>query len=151
MMQDEKMARGTFVRPSNVKPFVCNASYVSRMVLDHTNSESKHTHINHGTLQAGKHLLPPNAHGTIEDPYDETYVILKGKCKLYLDGNLLDIIAGDIIFIPGGVCHGLDNTQGTEDVELLTVWNCVPPKGINTTYDLRLDKWGKSYKTIDEE
>lgn len=145
------MARGTLVRPSQVKPFECNSVYTSRMILDNTNSESKHTHINHGTLKAGGKLLPPSAHGTAEDPYDETYIMLSGNCKLLLDGELLDLEPGDTIFIPGGVYHGLDNSEGTEDVELLTVWNCVPPKGINGAYDMRLDAWGKSFKTVDEE
>jgi mannose-6-phosphate isomerase-like protein (cupin superfamily) len=145
------MARGTLIRPSQVKPFVTSPKYTSRMLLDHTNSESKKTHINHGTLAPGAALLPPSAHGTPDQHYDETYIIMKGKCKLVLDGEVLDIQEGDIIFIPGGVYHGLDNTGGKEEVQLLTVWAGVPPKGINEAYDMRMEQWGKSYKTVDED
>jgi len=145
------MARGTLVRPSKVKPLVCSPKYISRMLLDHTNSESKKIQVNHGIIAPGAALLPPKAHGTLDDPYDETYVILKGKCKIFLDGEVQDLEPGDVVFIPGGVYHGLDNSLGTEEVGILTIWAGAPPKGINEVYDLRIEKWGKSYKTIDEE
>lgn len=144
------MARGTLIRPSQVSPFKYSPVFTSRMLLDHTNSESKQTHINHGTLKAGGNLLPPSAHGKPGEHYDETYVILKGHCKLLLDGEWLQLQPSDIIFIPSGTHHGLDNIEGTEDVEILTIWNGVPPKGINSVYDMRLAQWGKSYKTIYE-
>ena len=35
------MARGTLIRPSQVSPFECSPVFTSRMLLDHTNSESK--------------------------------------------------------------------------------------------------------------
>jgi len=145
------MSKGTLVRTANVMPLKCSDVYISKMLLDHTNSESEKTHINHGTLKAGGNLLPSSKHGEIGESFDETYIMLKGRCKLELDGEMLDIQAGDIIFIPSGVYHGLDNTDGKEDVELLTVWAGVPPKGINGAYDLRLEKWGKSYKLIEED
>ena len=143
--------RGTLVRPAEVKPFSLDPKYVSRMLLDHTNSDSKKVHINHGVLKAGANLLPSSAHGKEGQGHDETYVILKGCCKLELDGELLEINAGDVIFIPGGILHGLDNTDGNEDVELLTIWPGVPPKGVNSIYDERVKQWGASYKTIDQD
>jgi mannose-6-phosphate isomerase-like protein (cupin superfamily) len=145
------MARGTLIRPSNVKPFLFNQAYASRMLLDHTNSESKKIHVNHGTLAPGGMLLPASAHGTDLDPYDEVYVIIKGTCKLELDGEVIFIQAGDVIFIPSGITHGLDNSEGTEEIELLTIWAGVPPKGINGVYDTRIEQWGKSYRTVDED
>ena len=145
------MRKGTLVRPEKVMPLKCSESYSSKMLLDHTNSESRRTHINMGVLKAGTNLLPPSAHGKLGDAYDETYIMLKGSCKLELDGEVLNIQAGDIIFIPSGVYHGLDNTDGSEDVELLTIWAGVPPEGINSAYDLRLKEWGKSYRLIDDE
>ena len=143
--------RGTLVRPSEVKPFSLDAKYVSRMLLDHTNSDSKKVHINHGSLKAGENLLPASAHGKVGEGHDETYVILKGSCKLELDGELLEVKEGDVVFIPGGILHGLDNSGGSEDVELLTIWPGVPPKGVNSIYDVRVEQWGASYKTIDQD
>ena len=145
------MTSGTLIRPSNVKPFHVNEVYTSRMLLDHTNSGSKKIHINHGTVAPGGSLLPASEHGTEQEHYDETYVIMKGSCKLELDGKVLEIQAGDVIFIPGGVAHGLDNSEGTEVVEILTIWAGVPPKGINGVYDARLEAWGTSYRTVDED
>jgi mannose-6-phosphate isomerase-like protein (cupin superfamily) len=143
--------RGTLVRPSEVKPFALDPKYESRMLLDHTNTDSKKVHINHGTLKAGESLLPASAHGKEGEGHDETYVIMKGSCKLELDGEMLDIKEGDVIFIPGGIYHGLDNSDGSEDVELLTIWPGVPPEGVNSIYDERVKAWGKAYKTIHEK
>ena len=75
------MARGTLIRTSDVKPFPVSDAYVSRMLLDHTNSESQRIHVNHGTVAPGGTLLPASAHGTDQDHYDETYYIIKGKCR----------------------------------------------------------------------
>ena len=144
------MTKATIIRPSRVQPLVCSPKYTSRMLLDHTNSESKKIHVNHGTLKAGENLLPSSKHGELGEGHDEVYIMLKGNCRIEMDGEFFDIEAGDVIHIPGGVYHGLDNTDGTEDIELLTVWAGVPPAGINEAYDLRLEKWGKSYKTVDE-
>jgi len=121
------------------------------MLLDHTNSESKNTHINHVVIKAGEKLLPPSAHGKVGEGCDETYVIIKGSCKLELDGEVIDIQSGDIIFIPSGIYHGLDNSGRSEDLELLTIWNGVPPKGVNEVYDARIEQWGVSYMTIGEK
>jgi len=121
------------------------------MLLDHTNSDSKNVHINHGILKAGSSLLPSSAHGKPGEGFDETYVILKGRCKLEIDGEVIGIKEGDVVHIPGGTPHGLDNTDGSEDLELLTIWPFVPPKGVNPIYDDRVGQWGVSYKTIDKE
>lgn len=146
------MSKGTIIRPSKVKPYMCNDSYTSYMLLDHTNSNAANIHINKGVLKKGASLLPSSKHGKPgQDENNETYIMLKGSCKLELDGQVLDLEPGDIVFIPAGTYHGLDNRQGEEDVELLTIWSKVPTPGINTAYDMRLKEWGKSYKTIDEE
>ena len=145
------MGRGTIIRPSAVKPFKANEAYTSRMLLDNTNSEAEKIQINHGTLKAGKNLLPASAHGGPQDHYDETYIILKGKCRLQLDGEWFDIKAGDVIFIPGGVYHGLDNNEGTEDLEILAIWGNTPGRGVSDVYDKRIAAWGKSFKLINED
>ena len=140
------MGRGLLVRPCKVKPYQLTDFYISRMLLDDKNSKSKSTHINHGILKKGGKLDYGSHPG-----YDETYVILKGKCLLKIDGEYMDIQEGDIIFIPADVNHSLDNTQGDEDLVLLTIWTCTPPKGINAAYDRRIEQWGKSYVLTDEE
>jgi quercetin dioxygenase-like cupin family protein len=145
------MSKPVIVRPSQVKEFMCSDVYTSKMLLDHTNSGSKKLQINQGTLKAGGALLPASKHGEPEDEYDEVYIILKGSCRLELSGEVKEVTAGDIIFIPGGVYHGLDNRLGTEDLVLLTIWGGVPPQGVNEAYDMRLEQWGKSYVTREKD
>jgi mannose-6-phosphate isomerase-like protein (cupin superfamily) len=139
------MGRGLLVRPSKVKPYPLNDFYISRMLLDNKNSEARSTHINHGILKKGGKLEYGSHPG-----YDETYVILKGKCLLKIDGEFMHIQEGDIIFIPADVKHSLDNSDGKEDLMLLTVWPGTPPEGINSVYDKRIEQWGKSYVLLDE-
>ena len=142
----------THIRPSRVKPYICSEAYTSYMLLDHTNSQASNVHVNKGVLKKGTALLPSSKHGDPgQEENNETYIILKGSCRLEIGEDELFLEAGDIIFIPAGTYHGLDNRQGKEDVELLTVWSKVPAAGINEAYDMRLEEWGKSYKTIDED
>ena len=147
------MARGTRVRPSKVKPYKVNDAYQSRMLLDNTNSEAEHIQINYGVLKKGENLLPPSRHGDDTQGFDETYIIHKGECDLLLDGELVHVKAGDVIFIPGGVYHGLDNTHGDCDLEIFAISNNTPIKGSGQSevYDSRVEEWGKSYVLIDED
>ena len=140
------MGRGLLVRPSRVKPFQMSDFYLSRMLLDDKNSEAKTTHINHGILKKGGKLEYGSHPG-----YDETYVILKGKCLLKIDGEYMDIQESDIIYIPAGVYHSLDNSQGEDDLVLLTIWPGTPPKGINAVYDKRIEQWGRSFVLEEED
>ena len=143
------MGRGTHIRPSKVQPFKCSDVYTSRMILDHTNSEAKKTHINQGILKAGG-KLSGGVHGTPEQQHDETYIILKGHCKLNLDEETISLEPGDVVFIPGGTFHGLDNSEGSEDVVLFTIWAGVPPEGVNGAYDMRLKAWGESFRLVED-
>ena len=139
------MGRGVLVRPSKVKPYQMNDFYISRMLLDDKNSEAKTTHINHGILKKGG-KLEYGAH----PGFDETYVILKGRCILKIDGEYMEIQEGDIIYIPAGIKHSLDNSKGKDDLVLLTIWPGTPPPGVNAVYDKRIGQWGSSYVLADE-
>lgn len=137
------MTRGTQVNPQRVKPYIVNDAYCSRMLIDSTNSQSENMQVNYGVLKAGKNLLPPSAHMD----YDETYIIVKGSCRLMLDGRELTVAENDVIFIPKGVPHGLDNTEGKMDVELFAILPFTPQKGQSGVYDARIAAWGKSFVT----
>jgi mannose-6-phosphate isomerase-like protein (cupin superfamily) len=140
------MGRGLIVRPSKVKPFQLSEFYTSRMLLDDTNSEAKSHQINQGILKKGGKMLNYSHPG-----YDEVYVILKGKCIAQLDNGFFNVQEGDIMFVPGGVTHGLDNSQGDEDLMTLTIWAGTPPRGTNPVYDRRIEQWGKSYIVAEED
>lgn len=136
-----KMARGTIVNIHDVKNFTVDEAYSSRMVLDETNSESKHMQVNYGTLAPGANLLPPSAHAY----YDEIYIIARGACRLVLDGQERFVKKGDVVFIPKGVAHGLDNTGNDEPVELLAILPKTPGPGESSVYDARVRMWGRSF------
>lgn len=127
----------------NVKPLVFGESYESRMILDHViTGRDDVIQINHGTVKAGYAL------GGAAHEEDEIYYILSGTGKLRLDDEIIDIAGGQVIFIPAGCFHALDNTASGEDMCILTFWR---DWRFNDAYEERLKQWGKSFKTVDED
>jgi oxalate decarboxylase/phosphoglucose isomerase-like protein (cupin superfamily) len=53
-----------------------------------------------------------------------------------------------VIFIPGGVFHALDNTESDEELKILTFWK---DYRFNEAYQERIKRWGRSFKTVDED
>jgi len=126
-----------------VKPLSFGEEYDSRMILDHVITKRDNViQINHGTVKAGYAL------GGAAHEEDEIYYILSGKGKLRLDDKIIDVYADQVIFIPAGCFHALDNSQSSEDLKILTFWR---DYRFNDAYEERMRLWGKSFKTIDEE
>ena len=126
-----------------VKPLVFGQEYESRMILDHViTGRDDVIQINHGTVKAGYAL----GGGTHDE--DEIYYILSGKGKLKLDDKIIDVASGEVIFIPAGCYHALDNRESDEDMCILTFWR---DWRFNEAYETRVKLWGKSFKTVDEE
>ena len=133
----------TVVEVERVKPLIFGAEYESRMILDHViTGRDDVIQINHGTVKAGYAL----GGGTHED--DEIYYILSGHGKLKLDDEIIEVKPGQVIFIPAGCYHALDNRESDEDMCILTFWR---DWRSNDAYTKRLKLWGKSFKTIDED
>lgn len=139
------MPRGTVIDSAAVRSFTVSGAYSSKMLLDRTNSESDGLNLNEGTLRAGRRL-PGGAH----EGYDEVYYILRGSGTLHMDGAEYPVRKGSVVHIPGGTFHALDNTRGTEDLILLTVWARHPEPGANEVYDQRIMAWGKSFMLSEE-
>ncbi len=128
---------------AKVKPLLFGESYESRMILDHAiTGRDNVIQINHGTVKAGYAL------GGATHEEDEIYYILSGKGKLQLDDEIIDVYGGQVIFIPAGCFHALDNRGSDEDLCILTFWR---DWRFNDAYEERLKQWGTSFKTIDEE
>jgi len=126
-----------------VKPLSFGDSYDSRMILDHVITKRDGViQINHGTVKAG-FALDGAAHEE-----DEIYYILSGNSKLKLDDEIVDVYADQVIFIPAGCFHALDNSMSDTDLKILTFWKDYK---FNDAYEERIKQWGKSFKTIDEE
>jgi len=136
------MAKGKVINSWEVKPFVCDHTYSSKMLLDDVVAGSKAIHINEGTLKGGC-KTPGGVHEA-----SEIYYTVKGEAVLHLGDETFDIKPGSLIFIPAGVFHSLDNKSGTEDFVLLTLWE---DARYNEVYHTRLKAWGKSFKTIYED
>ena len=131
------------VEVAKVKPLIFGKEYESRMILDHViTGRDNVIQINHGTVKAGYAL------GGATHEEDEIYYILSGKGKLQLDEKVIEIGPGEVIFIPGGVFHALDNRESDEDMCILTFWR---DYRFNDAYEERIKAWGKSFKTIDED
>ena len=136
------MKKGKVINSWEVKPFVVDQDYSSKMVLDDIIAGGKSIHINEGTLKAG--CSTPGAF----HPATEIYYIVRGEAVLHLGNEKFDIKPGSVVYIPAGVFHSLDNRSKTEDFVLLTLWEDTKH---NEVYHARLKAWGKSFKTIDED
>ena len=126
----------------NVKPLLFGEEYESRMILDHViTGRDGVIQINHGTVKAGCAL------GGAAHEEDEIYYILSGNGKLRLDDTVVDVAEGQVIFIPAGCFHALDNSASDTNLCILTFWK---DYRFNDAYEERIKRWGKSFKTIDE-
>ncbi len=128
---------------ARVKPLLFGEEYESRMILDHViTGRDNVIQINHGTVKAGCAL----GGGVHEE--DEIYYILSGQGKLQLDDKIVDVAGGQVIFIPAGCFHALDNRESDEDMCILTFWR---DWRFNDAYEERIKQWGTSFKTVDED
>ena len=132
----------TVVDVNKVMPLSFGESYDSRMILDHViTGRDNVIQINHGTVKPGFAL------GGATHEEDEIYYILSGHGKLQLDDEVIDVFPDQVIFIPAGVFHALDNRGSDQELKILTFWR---DYRFNDAYEARLKAWGKSFRTIDE-
>ena len=135
--------KATVVDVSKVMPLTFGPDYDSRMILDHViTGRDNCIQVNHGTVK------PHYALGGGVHEEDEIYYILSGHGKCTLDDEVIDIYPNQVIFIPAGVFHALDNSESDEEMTLLTMWR---DYRYNEAYEARMKLWGKSFRTIDEE
>lgn len=138
------MNKWILVNPENVKPFECDATYSSRMLTGDELVGAPITNLNHGTLKAGC-----NTGGGVHEEI-EIYIVLScGKnSAVWLDNDRLPAKPGDVIVIPGGVFHWIENENCNQPFELLTVW---AKQELNDTYFARLKAWNTSLSDIDPD
>lgn len=136
------MNKGKVINSWEVKPFVVDQAYSSKMILDDLVAGGKSIHINEGTLKPGC-CTPGAVH-----PATEIYYTVRGEAVLHLGDEKIDIKPGSVVYIPAGVFHSLNNKSKTDDFVLLTLWE---DTNHNEVYHARLKEWGKSFKTIYEE
>ena len=137
---DSQKAR--IIRSSEVKSFVLNETYSSRMLLDDLVAGEPSVHINEGTLKGGGKT------GGATHTAPEIYYVVGGEAIFHTDGPDCDITPGTLIFIPPGTFHALTNKSQTADFVLLTIWKSVEG---NEVYDMRVKAWGTAFKTIHDD
>ena len=133
----------TLVNAENVVPYVCGPDYSSKMLTGDEMAGQQVININEGTLQP--HMRTGgDAHEKTEIYYmvdvgDPSYVVL--------DGEFVKVKNGDIIIIPGGVFHYIDNLDCDKPFKLFTLW---PEQEQNGVFFVRQKAWGTSVKNVDD-
>lgn len=139
---EKKKLEPFYVEATKVKPLIFGKEYESRMILDHViTGRDDVIQINHGTVKAGFAL------GGATHEEDEIYYILSGKGKLQLGDEVIDVVPNQVIFIPAGCFHALDNRESEEDLCILTFWR---DWRFNDAYEERVRQWGMSFKLVEE-
>ncbi len=136
------MSKGIIIQSREVKPFVCDSSYSSKMLLDDLVAGMEAINVNEGTLKRGSKTSGAT------HAENEVYYVVSGEAVLHLDDETFPVEPGCLVFIPAGVFHSLENKSETENFVLLTLWQRA---GSNEVWHARMKAWGKSFKTVDEE
>lgn len=134
--------KGKVINPTEVKAFVCDKTYSSKLILDDEVAGESAININEGTLAPGCSTA-----GAVHEKA-EIYITMKGEALLHMGDESFDLKPGIVGFIPGGVFHSLENRSKTDEFVLLTLW--LDAKD-NEVYHQRIKAWGKSFKTIFED
>jgi mannose-6-phosphate isomerase-like protein (cupin superfamily) len=64
----------------------------------------------------GVHIHQPG--DTKVGSFDEFYYIISGSGEMEIEGETVPVTAGDHVFIPNGVAHGIENTSATADLKV---------------------------------
>lgn len=143
------MSKWLHVNRNKIKPFVVDASYTSRMILDSDFLNEAPVEpiiqINEGTFAPNPDPDKP-AEGAAHTA-DEIYIVLSGHAEITMDGEPIRPEPGDVVYIPAGVNHAVRNLSREEPFRLLTLWK---DGRANEMYEVRKNAWGKVFCTVDE-
>lgn len=90
------------------------------------------------TITMGRSIMPPK--GRNQRHYhvcDTSWYIIKGRLRVFMgkDATEHEARAGQFVYIPAGVIHGLENMSETEDAELVfTYGNCPNKEAAKTVF-----------------
>ncbi len=153
------MGSRTFVvHADDVMPFSTEGRehvFRSQVIIGPDGANSPNLYMTRFTLFAGQAL---GGHTHTPGTSDEAYYILRGHARLIIAPEIgsaerdeYDIGPDTAVFIPAGTFHRLDNTHGTEDLVLLTLWHQPPVPGSNNIHDARLKAWGTTFRRVAPE
>lgn len=112
--------------------------YCSKLLTGDEMAGLQVININEGTMQPGGCNEGEDEKGSIHEGA-EIFYIIEGDGYVVLDGEPVKVKAEDIIVIPGGVSHWIDNRKSTKPFRLLTFW---PKQEQNAMYFERKKAWG---------
>ena len=136
------MAEWKIVNAADIKPFQPSPEYSSKLLTGDEMAGRQVININEGMLIGGA-----RTHGAAHTE-TEIYYILQGTSDLWLDHDCIPVKPGDVIIIPPGVFHWIDNRRNHDPFVILTLWHRQEDNGM---YFKRLQAWGKSMKAINED
>ena len=139
------MKKSTFISADMLKPYVCNEAYSSIMLMGEDLVGEPAININQGTLQP--HTRLGGGHHEEAEIYfvvncQEGAEVVTGTGEEGDEEIHYRVKPGDVIFIPGGVHHWIDNRRCDKVFIIMTLW---PKQEQNEMYHIRLDDWGTSY------
>ena len=133
------------VNSENVKPYVCDDTYSSKMLTGDEMAGMQVININEGTLKAGC-----RTEGGAHEETEIYYIVdcAEGVCSVWMDDDEIPAKKGDIIIIPPHVFHWIDNTKSDKTFVLFTLWHKQEENGV---YFVRKEAWGTSVADIDPD
>ena len=126
------------INTENVEPYVYDSMYSSKLLTGDEMAGVQVININEGTMQPGGCNKGDDEKGSIHEG-TEIFYIIEGDGYVVLDGEPVKVKAEDVIVIPGGVSHWVDNRKGTKPFRLLTFWT---KQEQNEMYFVRKKAWG---------
>ena len=136
------MKKWRLVNSENVKPFVCDDTYSSKMLTGDEMAGMQIININEGTLKPGC-----RTEGGAHDETEIYYMVDCENADVWLDDDCIPVKNHDIIVIPPHVFHWIDNTRSSKPFVLFTLW---PKQEQNGVYFARKEAWGTSVAYLDE-
>ncbi len=138
--------KSTFINKDMLEPYVCDDVYTSIMVMGDELVGEPAINLNQGILKPHSRLA-----GGAHEKAEIYYVVSCGKNAKVVTGQDLpddeetvyNVKANDIIFIPGGCFHWIDNRDCDEPFVIMTMW---PNQEDNGLFHVRLKDWGTSFK-----
>jgi len=142
--ETKKMApKSTFINREMLEPFVCDDTYTSTMVLGDELVGEHCINLNQGTLKPHTRLA-----GSAHEKEEIYYVVDCQEGAEVITGQgdeeiRYKVKRNDIIYIPGGCFHWINNLDCDEPFVIMTMW---PNQEDNGLYHVRLKEWGTSFK-----
>ena len=138
--------KSTFINPDMLEPFVCDDTYSSIMLMGDELVGEPCINMNYGTLKPHTRL-GGGSHEDAEIYYvagcQEGAEVVTGTGEADDEEIHYKVKPGDVIYIPGGVFHWIDNRACDEEFHIMTIW---PKQEQNGLYFTRKEAWGASFK-----